>query len=78
MNVHEKELIIYTLEKYQAIKDRVRLIGCERADICRTGIFSFSVPGIHIADLLESFAEEGIALRAGHHCAEPFMYSIGL
>lgn len=73
----EKDLMAHATERYIRIKDGVRLIGSERIDK-RTGIFSFHVPGIHIADLLESFAEEGIALRAGHHCAEPFMQSIGI
>lgn len=77
IQAHETELMEHVLMKYKTIRDRVKLIGCTRTD-CRTGIFSFVVPGIHNADLLEIMAEENIALRAGHHCVEPYMQSLGI
>jgi selenocysteine lyase/cysteine desulfurase len=57
MIAHENDLMKYTLEKYKHLKNQVKLIGSEKIEN-RTGIFSFSVSGIHIADLVESFAEE--------------------
>ncbi|MNW05753.1 Cysteine desulfurase CsdA [compost metagenome] len=39
---------------------------------------SFSVDGVHNADLAHLLTEQGIAVRAGHHCAMPLMQSLGL
>jgi cysteine desulfurase/selenocysteine lyase len=37
------------------------------------GIFSFNVSGIHCHDVATILAKHGIAIRAGHHCAQPLM-----
>jgi len=39
----------------------------------RTGALSFWVDGVHPHDLASFFDQDGIAIRAGHHCAEPLM-----
>jgi cysteine desulfurase/selenocysteine lyase len=43
-----------------------------------TGILSFNVRGIHPHDVAAMLDEMGIAIRAGHHCAQPLMRSLGI
>ena len=42
------------------------------------GIVSFSVAGVHAHDVAEILARENIAVRAGHHCAEPYVHVLGV
>jgi Selenocysteine lyase len=42
-----------------------------------SGCFSFSVDGIHPHDLSTFLDQQGIAIRAGHHCAQPLMHELG-
>jgi cysteine desulfurase / selenocysteine lyase len=44
----------------------------------RTGLVSFSVPDVHPHDLSQLLDEEGIAIRSGHHCAQPLMRRLGV
>lgn len=44
----------------------------------RTGIVSFTIDGIHPHDVAQVAGEQGVALRAGHHCCQPLMQSLGL
>ncbi|MAF88972.1 MAG: cysteine desulfurase [archaeon] len=44
----------------------------------RTGIVSFTLDGIHAHDIASLMNEEGIALRAGHHCTQPLMKMLGI
>lgn len=76
----EKDLVVYTLEKWQAFKTRfpeVTLIGSEKQE-GRVGVFSFVTTAIHLSDLADAFADQGICVRAGHHCAEPLMQSCNI
>ena len=66
---------------------RVRLPGGSRrskASPCtvpreeRTGLVSFSVPDVHPHDLSQLLDEEGVAIRSGHHCAQPLMRRLGV
>ncbi|MCP5059878.1 MAG: cysteine desulfurase [bacterium] len=66
---HELELTTYGTKLLEAIPE-VRLIGTA-AD--KTGVLSFVVDGIHPHDLGTILDMEGIAIRAGHHCAQPLM-----
>ncbi|MDR0445308.1 MAG: aminotransferase class V-fold PLP-dependent enzyme [Puniceicoccales bacterium] len=43
-----------------------------------TGIFSFTMDGIHPHDIATWLNEDGIAIRAGHHCAQPLMTALGV
>ena len=73
----EKDLVHYTLEKWSAFKAQfpeVRIIGGEKEE-GRIGVFSFATNTIHLSDLADAFADQGICVRAGHHCAEPLMQS---
>lgn len=44
----------------------------------RLPVFSFSIPGLHPHDICQILAELGLALRGGHHCAQPLMTSLGV
>ncbi|MEO8198569.1 MAG: cysteine desulfurase [Thermoanaerobaculia bacterium] len=66
---HEAELVEATLTGLEAI-DGVRLIGRPRL---RAGVVSFVLDGIHAHDLGTVLDHYGVAVRAGHHCAQPLM-----
>lgn len=73
----EKDLVQHTLLRWTAFKQRfpeVKLIGGEKEE-GRIGVFSFATSAIHLSDLADAFADQGICVRAGHHCAEPLMQS---
>ncbi len=65
----EASLMAYALEAVQTI-DGLRLIGNPRN---RSGVISFLVGDIHPFDMGELLDKQGIAVRTGHHCAEPVM-----
>ncbi|MEL4886672.1 cysteine desulfurase CsdA [Pectobacterium betavasculorum] len=43
-----------------------------------SSVLSFDIAGVHHSDLITLLAESGIALRAGHHCAQPLMDALGI
>ncbi|QDX30890.1 cysteine desulfurase CsdA [Dickeya poaceiphila] len=43
-----------------------------------SSLLSFTIDGVHHHDLVTLLAEDGIALRAGHHCAQPLMAALGV
>lgn len=71
---HEHALLAYGTELLSGIPG-VRLIGTARE---KTGVLSFVVEGAHPHDVGTVLDEEGIAIRAGHHCAQPLMDRLGL
>lgn len=70
---HEVELIKYTNERLKEVKG-LKVIG-NAAD--KGGVFSFNVAGIHPQDLAFILDKEGVAVRTGHHCAEPLVHRMG-
>ncbi|WP_439887836.1 aminotransferase class V-fold PLP-dependent enzyme [Pseudomonas sp. MBLB4123] len=56
-----------------AARDGIQLLGAPRVALA-----SFVVDGVHNADLAQLLTEQGIAVRAGHHCAMPLMQRLGL
>lgn len=66
---HEQSLLAYTLNELSRIKD-VTLIGCTPH---RLGVISFVMKDIHPHDIGTVLDHEGVAVRAGHHCAMPLM-----
>ena len=54
---------------------RVRLVGTAKQ---RSGLISFNVDGIHPHDVGTILDQQGIAVRAGHHCAQPLMQRLGI
>ena len=69
----ETRLVTQTREALRAMND-VRLFGPEDA----AGIVSFVLEGIHPHDLGTILDEEDVAIRAGHHCAQPLMRRLGV
>ena len=70
---HEKEITKYALEKLAETKG-VRIFGLGAKDVeHRGGVIAFSINGIHPHDVAQIFDSEGIAIRAGHHCAMPLV-----
>ena len=71
---HEDDLLKYATEKITALP-RVRLIGTARE---KTSVLSFVVDGVHPHDIGTILDRDGIAIRAGHHCAQPLMDRFGV
>ena len=67
----EQELAITTFEALSEI-DGVTIYGPENGT-CRTGILAFNIDGIHAHDIAQIAGEQGVAIRAGHHCCQPLM-----
>jgi cysteine desulfurase/selenocysteine lyase len=73
---HEKEITIYALEQLQAVPG-LTIYGPEATK--RGGVVSFTLADIHPHDLASILDQEmGVAIRAGHHCAQPLMERFGL
>jgi cysteine desulfurase/selenocysteine lyase len=66
---HEHELLRYATERLTAIEG-VRIIGTARE---KASVLSFVIDDIHPHDIGTILDQEGIAVRAGHHCAQPVM-----
>lgn len=77
-NIHEHEMALtsYALEEMKKVPG-IRLFGTEHMQE-RGGVVSFLIDGVHPHDIGSILDEEGIAIRAGHHCCEPFMKREGL
>jgi cysteine desulfurase / selenocysteine lyase len=67
--VHEHELLRYAIERVSAIEG-VRIIGTARE---KASVLSFVIDDVHPHDIGTILDQEGIAVRAGHHCAQPVM-----
>jgi cysteine desulfurase/selenocysteine lyase len=67
--VYEAELLRYATERVSAIEG-VRIIGTAKS---KASVLSFVIDGIHPHDIGTILDQEGIAVRAGHHCAQPVM-----
>ena len=70
---HEKILTRYALDKLNQIDD-LRIHGSAED---RGGVISFNVDGIHPHDLAQFLNEDNIAIRVGHHCAQPLLKTLG-
>ncbi|MGZ8667100.1 MAG: SufS family cysteine desulfurase [Solirubrobacterales bacterium] len=73
---HEREIADYTLESVAAVPG-LRVFGPPRSPE-RIGPVSFEIEGVHPHDVSEILDRHGIAMRAGHHCAQPLMDRLGV
>lgn len=73
---HERELAAQALDQLATIPG-VTLYG-PRSATARGAVVAFSVDGIHPHDVAAFLDAEGIAVRAGHHCAQPLMHRLGV
>ena len=76
--IGEREIALTSraIEKMKKIP-HVNIIGSENADE-HTGIVTFMIDNVHPHDISEILAADGIAVRAGHHCAQPLLTHLGL
>ncbi|MCW2392117.1 cysteine desulfurase/selenocysteine lyase [Sphingobium sp. B11D3A] len=73
MAAHEDALVARAREALRGI-NTIRLLGPEDA----AGIVSFVMEGVHPHDIGTILDESGVAIRAGHHCAQPLMAHLGV
>ncbi|MBT4154810.1 MAG: cysteine desulfurase [Candidatus Marinimicrobia bacterium] len=73
IELHEKTLLNYALNKMNHM-DGIRIHGSAKD---RGGVISFNVDGIHPHDLAQFLNEDNIAIRVGHHCAQPLLKTLG-
>jgi cysteine desulfurase/selenocysteine lyase len=74
VEAYEHELLTYATATLQEIPG-LRIIGTARA---KAGVISFVLDGIHPHDIGTIVDQEGIAIRTGHHCAQPVMDRFGV
>lgn len=71
IHAHEQELASYAIEEMSKI-DGITIYGPKDASK-RCGLVTFNLEGAHPHDIATILDEDGIAIRAGHHCAQPLM-----
>ncbi len=76
ITAHEQALILHGMERLREVEG-LHLFGPENPSE-RTAVFSFALEGVHPHDVATILDAEGIAVRAGHHCAQPLMRRLGV
>ena len=71
---HEHDLLVAATEKLSAMEG-VRIIGTAKE---KASVLSFMIEGVHPHDVGTIFDQEGVAIRTGHHCAQPIMQFYGI
>ncbi len=74
IEAHERDLLAYATARLQDIEG-LRIVGTARE---KAGVLSFVLEGVHPHDIGTVLDREGIAIRTGHHCAQPVMDRFGL
>jgi cysteine desulfurase/selenocysteine lyase len=72
---HEQELIAYTLELLEEIPG-LKVFGPPAAN--KGGVAAFTLEGVHPHDIAQILDRSGVAVRAGHHCAQPLHEKFGI
>ena len=73
---HDRELLEYAYQKLDGIKG-LTLYGTRDFEK-RLGILSFNVDGVHPHDVATVLDAHGVAIRSGHHCAQPVLTRLGI
>ena len=76
IEAHEREITAYALERLASVPD-LTLYGPLDVSL-RGGAVSFELGDVHPHDLATILDQDGIAVRAGHHCARPLMKYLGI
>ena len=71
---HEEKLTNYALDKLRSINS-VKIVGNPKK---KAGVISFTINGIHPHDIATILDEDGVAIRAGHHCCQILHESLKL
>ncbi|HSH01289.1 MAG TPA: cysteine desulfurase [Anaerolineae bacterium] len=69
VHAHEQKITAYALEALSEV-DGLRVVGPQQASQ-RAGLAAFTLKGVHPHDIAHILDEDGVAVRAGHHCAMP-------
>jgi cysteine desulfurase/selenocysteine lyase len=72
---HEQEMVSYALERLEEIPG-VKVYGPTAEK--KGGVASFTLEGVHPHDIAQILDRDGIAVRAGHHCAQPLHEKYGI
>ncbi|MEM7008361.1 MAG: cysteine desulfurase [Thermodesulfobacteriota bacterium] len=73
---HEEELLTYALEQMSE-HDWIKIYG-HKGSAQSVGVISFNVDGVHPHDVAGMLDEQGVAVRSGHHCAQPLMSELSM
>ncbi|MGH7890380.1 MAG: cysteine desulfurase [Thermodesulfobacteriota bacterium] len=73
---HEKELTAYALKRLSEVED-LTIYGPKNPEL-QGGMVSFNFKDIHPHDVGTIVDQEGVAIRAGHHCCQPLMRKLGI
>ncbi|MEQ9810603.1 cysteine desulfurase [Streptococcus jiangjianxini] len=76
VHAHVQALVTYILPKLQAIEG-VAVYGSKDPNN-HIGLISFNIEGLHPHDVATALDYEGVAVRAGHHCAQPLLHHLGI
>lgn len=71
---HEHDLLVAATAKLEAL-DGIRIIGTAKE---KASVLSFMIEGVHPHDVGTIFDQQGVAIRTGHHCAQPVMQFFGI
>jgi cysteine desulfurase/selenocysteine lyase len=74
VEAHERQLLSYATDELSKIA-AVRIIGTAEE---KAGVVSFVIDHVHAHDVGTILDQEGVAIRAGHHCAMPVMQRFGV
>jgi cysteine desulfurase/selenocysteine lyase len=72
---HDREIAKYALEVLGKVKG-MRIYGPTDSET-RGGVVSFNLADVHAHDMASILDEDGVAVRSGHHCAQPLMERLG-
>ena len=72
---HEREIITEAIDRLEEIPG-IKVFGPKAA--FKGGVASFTLDGVHAHDISQILDEDGIAVRAGHHCAMPLHEKLNL
>jgi len=72
--LYEHSLLVAATEKLEAL-DGVQIIGTAKQ---KASVLSFMIEGVHPHDVGTIFDQQGVAIRTGHHCAQPVMQFFGI
>lgn len=76
IRAHERKLTVYLLERLQSVS-HLKVIGPSDLED-RIGVVSFTLEDAHPHDVATILNADRIAIRSGHHCAQPFMRHLGV
>ena len=76
IHAREKELVAYALPRLRELP-YIELYGCDTTRDNKLGIITFNVKDVHPHDVSTILDAEGVAVRGGHHCAQPLMTYLG-